>query len=497
MSSNLAGIIEDHPSDRAAIISRGRTTTYGQLRREAGGLRASLAGHGIGHGDRVALLCGNDRSFVVGYLAVLGLGAIAVPLNPSSPAPEIIWELTQVGASAVIVGSVGADAWAAVDRGRVPFVRWVIGAGVPGVDHDWEPMLTADPVPVADVATDDVAALLFTSGTAGAPRAARLSHGNLLASIRQTQGNPDALHPGDVVYGVLPLFHIFGMNVALGAALAAGATVVLVQRFDPSTALESFVERGVTVVAGAPPMYAAWAQFPRADLQAAFATVRLALTGAAKMPEEQATAFEDKAGVLLREGYGLTEASPVVTSQVGVERKLGSIGVPVAGVDVRLVDTDGSAVLSGDEGELWVRGPNVFSGYWNDAEATARALTADGWLRTGDIAYADDDGYLYIVDRVKDLIIVSGFNVFPAEVEEAIIEHPAVREVAVVGVPHPHTGEAVKAYVVLEPGVDVDEEAVIGFASDRLARYKCPNKVLFVAELPRGMAGKVLRRILR
>ena len=494
---NLANLVAPHPADAVALVSRGRPTTYGELRAQVDGLRGGLAGLGVGAGMRVGLLCGNDRSFVVSYLAVLGLGAVVVPLNPASPAPEVLRELAGVGAEAVVVGSVGADTWAAVDRSRLPGVRVAVGIEGTATEHRWEELLRATPVPVAEVAADQVAALLFTSGTAGAPRAARLTHANLLASIRQSQQNPDRLTSADVVYGVLPLFHIFGMNVVLGATLAAGGTVVLVQRFDPSTALESFVDRGVTVVAGAPPMYAAWAQFPGQLLRPAFAGVRLALTGAAKMPEEQAAQFEEKAGVELREGYGLTEASPVVTSQVGVPRKLGSIGVPVAGVEVRLVDTDGSDVLEGDEGELWVRGPNVFSGYWDDEAATARALTADGWLRTGDIAYADDDGYLVIVDRAKDLVIVSGFNVYPAEVEEVLGEHPAVAEVAVVGVPHPHTGEAVKAYVVLRPDADVDEEELIAFASDHLARYKCPNKVLFVPELPRGMAGKVLRRILR
>ena len=201
--------------------------------------------------------------------------------------------------------------------------------------------------------------------------------------------------------------------------------------------------------------------------------------------------------VKLREGYGLTEAGPVVTSSTGIEPKIGSIGVPIHGVEVRLVDPDGDDVLAGDAGEIWVRGPNVFQGYWEEPEATAKALTEDGWLRTGDIAVADDDGYLFIVDRAKDLIIVSGFNVYPAEVEDVINDLPGVAEVAVVGVPHPHSGEAVKAYVVLDRGVEIDEGQVVQWCEQHLARYKCPSKVLFVDELPRGMAGKILRRVLR
>jgi long-chain acyl-CoA synthetase len=210
-----------------------------------------------------------------------------------------------------------------------------------------------------------------------------------------------------------------------------------------------------------------------------------------------AETFQDHFGVTITEGYGLTEASPVVTTSAGVETKPGSIGVPLPGVHVRLVDPDGDDVLIGDSGELWVKGDNVFKGYWEDAAATEAALTPDGWLRTGDVAVVDDDGFLFLVDRVKDLIIVSGFNVFPAEVEEVLLEHPGIESVAVVGVPHPYSGEAVKAYVVVKPGRSLEEDDVIAFAADRLARYKCPDKVMFVDELPQGASGKILRRALR
>jgi long-chain acyl-CoA synthetase len=210
-----------------------------------------------------------------------------------------------------------------------------------------------------------------------------------------------------------------------------------------------------------------------------------------------AETFQRKFGVTITEGYGLTEASPVVTTSAGVATKPGSIGVPLPGVRVRLVDPEGDDVLIGDAGELWVQGDNVFAGYWEDADATAAALTADGWLRTGDVAVVDDDGFLFLVDRVKDLIIVSGFNVFPAEVEEVLLEHPGIEAAAVVGVPHPYSGEAVKAFVVVKPGRSLDEDDVIAFAADRLARYKCPDKVMFVDELPQGASGKILRRALR
>jgi long-chain acyl-CoA synthetase len=226
--------------------------------------------------------------------------------------------------------------------------------------------------------------------------------------------------------------------------------------------------------------------------------VRLATSGAAPLPEETAAGFQRRFGVPIRQGYGLTEAAPVVSSALpeGPDKPT-SIGLPMPGVEVRLVDEGGDDALAGDAGEIWVRGPNVFSGYWENPDATAAALTADGWLRTGDVAVTDDDGWLYIVDRAKDLIIVSGFNVYPAEVEDALLEHPGIAGVAVVGVAHPHSGETVKAFVVAEPGRLLEEDEVIEFCASRLARYKCPTKVMFVESLPQGLGGKVLRRALR
>ncbi len=268
------------------------------------------------------------------------------------------------------------------------------------------------------------------------------------------------------------------------------------QRFDPVTALDTVRDRGVTVIPGAPPMWVAWSHLP-AEALAPLERVRVATTGAAKLPEQVAVTLHERCGLVLREGYGLTEASPVVTTSSGIAPRAGSVGKVVPDLELRLVDPDGTDALAGDPGEIWVRGANVFQGYWNDAEATARVLTPDGWLRTGDVAVSDDDGYVFLVDRAKDLIIVSGFNVFPAEVEEIIAELTGVADVAVVGVAHPHTGEAVKAYVVPQPEVHLDEEAVISHCQDHLARYKCPTKVLFVDELPRNLSGKVLRRSLR
>jgi long-chain acyl-CoA synthetase len=493
---NLAAIIEGHPDDALAFTSRGKRTTYGELRAQVADLRAGLVGLGLEPGDRVALLSANNWFFAVSYLAVLGAGGVAVPLNPSSPSAEIRSELTAVGAKAAIVGPSGRDAMAGIGKGATPVEHVIVPDGVElAAATPVEKLLGGPPVAIVERSPDDLAVLIFTAGTSGSPRAAMLTHGNLLANLEQMQRHPvRALQPADVSLGVLPLFHIFGLNVLLGLSLYAGASVVLVERFDPASALDTIRDHGITLIAGAPPMFQAWAGVSGADPDA-MASVRLVVSGAAPLYPEVADAFEAKFGKTIYQGYGLTEAAPTVTSSVaGGVAKPASIGLPLPGVEVRLVDEEGEDALTGDPGEVWVKGPNVFAGYWEDPAATERVLTPDGWLRTGDVGVVDDDGYLYLVDRVKDLIIVSGFNVYPAEVEEALLDHPGIAAVAVVGVPHPHSGETVKAFVVQEDGHHLEEDQVIEFCAGRLARYKCPTKVTFVAELPTGLGGKLLRR---
>jgi long-chain acyl-CoA synthetase len=491
---NFAEIIDGHPSSSVALVSRGLTTSYGVLNDQVGRLRGALSELGIGKDDRVALLCGNSPYFVVSYLACLGIGAVVVPLNPASPALELQRQLQVVGARAVVIEPTAMSAWQNIDRSAVPSLTTVIATD----GHDVKGALTFSslldhaPIPVVPVGPHQLAVLMFTSGTAGAPKAAMLSHQNLYANVRQL-GSFSLMTSSDVVYGVLPLFHIFGLNVMLGFTLFVGASVVLVERFDPVTAIETFEKRKVTVVPGAPPVWSAFAQLPGLH-PGSFAGIRIALTGAAKMPEDVSRLFQERFGLVIYEGYGLTEASPVVSMSIGNEFKVGSVGRVLPGVEVRLVDENGEDSLSGDAGELWVRGDNIFMGYLDDLEATSRALTADGWLRTGDVAVIDDDGYAFLVDRVKDLIIVSGFNVYPAEVETVLNSHPQIAAAAVVGVAHPHTGEAVRAFIVPATGVHLDEDAVIQFCQRQLARYKCPSKVLIVDALPVGGTGKVLRR---
>jgi len=492
---NLAQICAPHPDDAVALISRGKQTTYGELRDQAARLRGGLVAHGIQPGDRVGIVAANNWYFVASWLAILGVGAVAVPLNPTSPAPEVTKELAEVGAVAVIVGPMGKRILPDLDRGALPDLRLVVQAD-PGdlvVDDAVriDTLLGSEPAPIVERSDDDLAVLMFTSGTAGFPRAAMLSHGNLLANIEQLQSNPYRQQTSDdVSFGVLPFFHIFGLNVVLNMALHTGGSVLAVERFDPESAIESIRTHGVTLIAGAPAMWSSWALLPGAP-EDAFATVRIAGSGAAKLDPLVRERMRERFGVQIDEGYGLTEASPVVTTSTGIPAPPGSIGAPLPGVKVRLIDADGLDVLVGDVGELRVQGPNVFQGYWGDPEATARALTPDGWLMTGDLAVVDDDGFLFIVDRLKDLIIVSGFNVYPAEVESVLVEHPGVEAAAVVGVQHPHSGEAVKAYVVAAEGSSVEEDDVIAFCEARLARYKCPQKVWFVDELPAGLGGKI------
>jgi long-chain acyl-CoA synthetase len=497
---NLATIIEGHPDNAVALVSRGSATTYGDLRRQVAEVRGGLARLGVQPGDRVAIVAANNWFFVVTYLAVLGVGGVAVPLNPSSPTAELRDELSAIGARFAFVGPSGRNAFAGLGQGATPLEQIIVPEGVDLAGaRPFEDLLRGDTAAVVDRADSDLAVLIFTAGTGGSPKAAMLTHGSLRANLDQMQRHPGrALNQSDVSFGVLPMFHIFGLNVLLNLTLLAGGSVVLVERFDPTSAFDTIRDHGITLVAGAPPMFQAWVNSDAEQATAAtLESVRLFVSGAAPLSAEVAVAFDARFGKPIYEGYGLTEASPTVTSSVaGGLAKPGSIGVPLPGVDVRLVDVDGDDALEGDEGEIWVRGPNVFAGYWMNDEATHAALTEDGWLRTGDIAVTDDDGYLFIVDRAKDLIIVSGFNVYPAEVEEAIGEHPGVAEVAVVGVAHPHTGEAVKAFVVTADGYHLEEDQLVEFCAGRLARYKCPTKVTFVKELPHGTAGKLLRRAL-
>jgi long-chain acyl-CoA synthetase len=456
--------------DAVALRAGTDAVTYAELEARAARVAGALRADGVAPGDRVAIEGHNSVAFVSSYLGALRAGAVVVPLNPHAPEAELTRELSSVEPAVEL---------------RPPMDG----------SRDAEPSATV----MRD--DDDNAVLLFTAGTAGAPKAAMLTHGNLASNIRQVLDHPGlALTAADVSLGALPLFHVFGLNAVLGLGLAAGASTVLLDQFDAAAAVRVVHEQHVTVLAGVPAMYHALLELDDAAAPSdSLASVRLAVSGAAALGEELFDGMRKRFDLVVHEGYGLTEASPVVTtSAIGRrEPSPGSIGPPLPGVDVRLVDADGADVLPGDPGEIWVHGPNVFPGYWRDSDATARALTGDGWLRTGDVAVADDEGELSLVDRAKDLVIVSGFNVYPAEVEEVLLGHPDIAEAAVVGAPDPRTGEAIVAFVVAEPGHEPDPGELLAHCARSLARYKCPTRVEVVEALPRSFAGKVLRRELR
>ncbi len=491
---NLASIVGPHPADSVALVQGSRRVSYGQLRAYAARARAGLAAHGVGQGDRVGLLCTSSPEFVVAYLAVVGLGAAAVPVNPQSPISELEQQLAAVRPAAVIVGPSegGPGGWLEDRAHRIVEAVEIMRA-------------KSVEAPVVDLNANAPAALLFTSGTAGLPRAATLTHGSLLANIEQTVlrvGNT----PEDVALLLLPPFHVFGLNAVVGPQLFVGGATVMAERFDSASTLALAKAERVTLLPGVPEVFASLAADETAqgdDL----ATVRLAVSGAAPLSAEVAARFNERFGIRVWQGYGLTEASATVTfPDLAGPYDAASVGTPLPGVEVRIIDPDGEEVIVSDPGEIIVRGPNVFAGYFEDPEATERVLDPAGWLHTGDVAVMSEDGVLTIVDRYKDLIIVSGFNVFPEEVEDVLARHPDVAEAAVVGVPDPVHGESVRAFVVPRSGLwpeqsdvpeQLDESAIVRHCARYLARYKCPGSVSFVRKLPRSVHGKALRRELR
>jgi len=487
---NLASVLlatAGSEPDRIALAGPA-PVSYAQLAARAAAVAAEVSGT-TKPGDRVALIAGNDAAFVSSYLGTLAAGAVAVPLNVGSPSHELARELDAVAPTLVLCSSAHED-----------LTRRAVGQRATAL-----PIVVVDDLAPGAAAPEfaprepgDLAVLLFTAGTAGAPKPAMLTHGSLLANIEQMQSHPGLrVTSTDVALGVLPLFHVYGLNVVVGLALHAGAAVSLVDHFHPVETLARVRKDRVTVIAGVPAIYDAWLGLDdTAAPGTAFEHVRLCVSGATTLAPRTATAMHERFGVVVHDGYGLTEASPVVTTTaVATTPRPGSIGPPLPGVEVRLLDRDGQPALEGDPGELVVRGPNVFAGYWDD-EATTKAVIVDGWLHTGDIAVADADGWLTLVDRAKDVIIVSGFNVFPGEVEDALRSHRDVEDVAVIGEPHPRTGETVVAFVVPRAGQVPDPVELLRHAGRQLARYKLPTRVEVVDALPRTLAGKLVRRAL-
>ena len=496
-SGNLADLVRaaaERTPDKPALVAGQAQLSWRELDGRVDAAAAGLLARGLSAGDRVAVVLANVLDFPVAYLGVLRADLVAVPLSPVATAEELRWALADSGARAVVVGPEAAGAVQGLTSGQdaLDVLEHVFVLG-----SSWEDLLAEGSTAEARTSRrggEDLAVLLYTSGTSGRPKGAMLPHRALLANLEQTARiSPPVVGADDVVLLVLPLFHVYGLNSALGAVMRHGATGVLVERFDPVETLGEIRRTSVTCVVGVPPMYVAWSGLP--DLADGFRTVRLALSGAAPLPPAAFTHVRDVTGQTLFEGYGLTETAPALTStSLSEVAAPGSIGRPLPGVELRLLDDAGRPVEEGDPGEVVVRGPNLFVGYWPDG---SDGPDADGWFATGDIAYADEDGDLHLVDRRQDMVLVSGFNVYPREVEDVLVRHPEVAEAAVLGVPHPVTGEAVSALVVRVPGSSLTTEELLAHAARSLARFKCPTAVEFVPDLPRGATGKVCKGRLR
>lgn len=526
---NLAELVSAQARNRGDAVAlvqpsaadgRGRAElTWAALDERVAAVAAGLSDLGLRAGHRVGLCATNGIDVVVCYLAVLRGGLVAVPINPRAATGEVVRVLADAGCRVVVADATTAptvrsaigglvDALAACDeevRARTPVASLVVSDG-PRLAGERTLAEFADaraPV-VSPVDPESLAVLLYTSGTSGRPRAAMLSHRALLANIASLAAvEPAPLGPDDVVLGVLPLFHVYGLNAVLGQVLAQGSRLVLVERFDAEETLAVVERERVTNLPVVPAVIAAWAG--RDDLASRLATVRHAVCGAAPLDADLAALLTDGTGVRLEQGYGLTECAPVVTSTIGTdpgaatpsaEVRVG-VGKPLPGVEVRVVDGSGHPMEPGDVGEVCVRGDSLFSGYWPDADG---GPDADGWWRTGDIGLLDRIGHLELVDRLRELVIVSGFNVYPFEVENVVTEVAGVAEAAVIGVPDPDTGEAVVAYVVLTSrgaGAAQVTKAVRSHCEERLARFKWPRSVTVVADLPHSSTGKVAKGRLR
>ena len=503
------------PDKLAVVEAGGRSLTWAELDDEVDRVAGGLGVAGIVAGYRVLIAVGNRIEFVTTYLGVLRAQVVAVPVNPRATPGELARMIADSGSRLVVTDADTVDAVReAVDqvaralagdvgevdpdllaRAVVPRVV-VAGASPAAGEASYDELRAGPPRPVPPLQdAEKLAALLYTSGTSGRPRAAMLTHRALLANIEQVaQVQPPMIHGDDVVLGVLPLFHVYGLNAVLGGVLRHRAKLVLADRFDPQGTLDLIEDEACSVVPVAPPVFAHWQDLDR--LEERLGPVRLVLSGSAPLSPELVERFAERTGIPVHQGYGLTEAAPVVTSTLCSERiQPGSVGAALPGIGLRLVDEAGRPPEGEDPGEIQISGENLFSGYWPQGSG---GPDGDGWWATGDIGFLDASGDLFLVDRLKDLVIVSGFNVYPVEVEEVIREVEGVTEAAVIGVEDATTGEAVVAYVKA-PGVDPAAvgDAVRHHCERRLARFKQPSRIEVVDELPLTVTGKVQKGRLR
>ncbi|QGK68999.1 AMP-binding protein [Allosaccharopolyspora coralli] len=459
--------------------------TYAQLRDASAAFGGELRALGARPGDRVLLVAPTVAEFVVAYLAGQLLGTVVITMNTMATEPEIDYVVEDSGASLLIAWHEASLAASRVAEERdLSFRVLAPGAGARSGTPVDEPV---------ERNLDDTAVLLYTSGTTGRPKGVELTVGNLLDTARTFVEQLD-LTSQDRFGTALPLFHVFGQAVCLNTVLTTGASMSLLSPFEPVAMLEMIRRDRLTTVAGVPTMWNAMLHASGDFGPADFADLRLASSGGASLPGEVITAFSDRFGCTILEGYGLTESSGAATYNApDRQQRIGSVGIPLPGTDVEIRNLDGEPVPAGDVGEVFLRGPSVMKGYWNRPDATAADL-AGGWLRTGDLGRVDEDGYLYIVDRAKDLIIRGGYNVYPREVEEVLYEHPDIVEVAVLGVADDAYGEEVAAVVATRSGAPIDEDELRTWAKERLSPYKVPHRFRFVDTLPKGPSGKILKR---
>jgi long-chain acyl-CoA synthetase len=498
-STSLATILAESASrypDKAALVLGDITVPYGALWTRARQYAAVLIEQGIVPGDRVALMIPNIPQFPMAYYGALAAGAAVVPIHSLLVADEIAYMLRDSGAKALIcAGPLLGEGAKGAELADIP---------VYSVLHDGDDVFSIEAAAAgaAPVATylprdqQDEAVVLYTSGTTGAPKGAVLTHDNILWNATLSAFDTVRLSSDDVVFGALPLFHSFGQVVVLNAGLRVGATIALVPRFEPGAALDTIERAGVTVFAGVPTMYVALLEAAKADPRRP--QFRMAVSGGASLPVAVIDRFKETFGADIYEGYGLSETSPVATfNQAWYGRKPGSVGRAIWGVQVEITrpDLEGELefVPTDEIGEIIIRGHNLFTGYLNKPDATA-AVMVDGWFRSGDLGYKDADGFVFIVDRKKDLIIRGGFNVYPREVEEVLMRHPAVAQVAVVALPDEKYGEEICAVVVLRDDSAVSEADLIAWSQEKLGRHKYPRSVRFIDTLPLGPSGKILKR---
>ncbi|MDF9717714.1 long-chain fatty acid--CoA ligase [Nocardioides sp. ChNu-153] len=513
LSSLLEGSAQRYPT-RDAIVLGDTRLTYAQVDGAANQVANLLVARGIGPGDKVALTCPNLPYFSIVYYGILKAGATVVPLNVLLKSREIAYHLGDSGAKAYFCfqgtpelpmgteGKAGFDATDACEHFFVITADPAAPSPIEGTETLGQGMAGQAPTFASHAADDeDTAVILYTSGTTGQPKGAELRHSNMLSNALTGERlfGADAENP-DTYLCVLPLFHSFGQTVIQNGAFAYGGTVVMLPRFEAAPALGLMLKERVTFFGGVPTMY--WGLLGALDESVDVATIaanlRVAVAGGSALPVEVHKAFQERFGATILEGYGLSETSPVASFSVyGQEPRVGSIGVPIPDVEMKLINADWSDVdLAANPdavGEIAIKGPNVMKGYHGRPDATADAIH-DGWFRTGDLAKKDADGFYYIVDRAKDMIIRGGYNVYPRELEEVLMSHPAVSLAAVIGVPHESHGEEIRAYVILEKDASVTPEELVAWGKEQFAAYKYPRQVEIVKALPMTATGKILKR---